>query len=66
MFLFGKKQRNEVEEKLKTLDKIHSRNVEKIEKATDLVDSVNKAIIGRVDIRHVTEAIANATGALKR
>lgn len=66
MFFFGRRQKSDVKKKLKVLDEIHTRQVEKIDVATKLVTSVNNAIIGKVEIRHVTEAIAAATGALKR
>ncbi len=65
MFFFGKKRQAEVDKALQKLDERHTRQIAKIDKTTQLVDSVNKALISGVKVRHITEAIAAATGRIK-
>lgn len=65
MFFFGKKRKKEIDETVQKLEESHIRQVNKIEKTTELVRTINQALVSG-KTRHITEAIAAATGALKR
>lgn len=63
---FGKKREKEIEKITKKLEESHLRQVSKIEKTTEIVSGVNKAIMTGTKIYHITEAIAHATGGDRR